>query len=189
MTTENLVSLLNSCDTSIVKRQSVSKAIIENPQGMLPLMSLAFSDNKIIASKACWIVEFVAKQDLRMLLEHIDYFCENIHKLRDDSSVRPMAKICEILVLSFFKSKDSFTREVLTEEHFEHITTACFDWLIGNYKVASKAYSMTSLFYLGKKTDWIWPELRLVIEQDYAKGSAAYQARGRQVLGWIKKQK
>ncbi|MGB3152866.1 MAG: adenylosuccinate lyase, partial [Maribacter sp.] len=64
---------------------------------------------------------------------------------------------------------------------------ACFDWLIGNHKVAAKAYSMTCLLFLGRKFDWIHPELKLVLEQNYASGSAAYKARARMTLAKINK--
>lgn len=68
------------------------------------------------------------------------------------------------------------------KNHLTQITTTCFDWLIGNQKVAAKAYSMTSLLMLGSKFDWIWPELRLILEQNYHNGSPAYQARARMTL-------
>ena len=61
-----------------------------------------------------------------------------------------------------------------------------FDWLIGNHKVAAQAYSMTCLLLLGEKFDWIHPELKMILEQNYAVGSAAYKARARMTLAKLK---
>jgi len=101
-------------------------------------------------------------------------------------SVRPMAKICEYLILGYFKKADIKVRKALSEEHLENIATACFDWIIGNHKVAAQAYSMTCLHLLGQKYDWIHPELKMVLEKNYAQGSAAYKARARMILAKLK---
>ena len=66
--------------------------------------------------------------------------------------------------------------------NLEAIATACFDWLISEQKVAPQAYAMTSLYYLGQRFPWIHEELKQVLEQNYADGSAGYQARARKVL-------
>jgi len=63
-----------------------------------------------------------------------------------------------------------------------------FQWLIDDtIKVAPRAYSMTSLFQLGKDIDWVHSELKLVVEQNYASESAAYKARARMILNKLKK--
>ena len=54
-------------------------------------------------------------------------------------------------------------------------------------KVAARAYSMTSLFHLGKDVNWVHDELQMVIEQNYATESVAYQARARIILKKLKK--
>lgn len=153
---------------------------------MTPLMEIAFYSDREIGSKASWIIEFVSKSDLSFLLNNIDFFVKNLYRLKADSSIRPMAKLCEILTLSYFLKREEKTKEALLDEHLEIITTACFDWLVGNYKVASKVYSMTSLYYLGEKIPWIRPELKLVVEHDYSTGSAGYQAKARKILGHLK---
>jgi hypothetical protein len=76
----------------------------------------------------------------------------------------------------------------MTLSHLEHMATSCFDWLIGDQKVAVKAYSMTCLLLLGRKFDWIHPELKLVLTENYAQGSAAYQARAGIILGKLNKE-
>ena len=102
--------------------------------------------------------------------------------MRPESSIRPLAKICEILLISFYDTASGKERPPLNNYHKAAITEACFDWLIGPGKVAPKAYSMRSLLLLGREIGWVHPQLKGVLEQNYAQGSPAYQARARQIL-------
>lgn len=149
-------------------------------------MDIAFDVDDPISNRACWVIEFTAKENLAFLFPYLNYFTQNLNRVHLDSSVRPLAKICEFLIKAYFSKNDPEVRKVLTENYLERITTACFDWLIGDHKVAAKAYSMTSLLLLGRKFSWIHPELKMVLEQNYASGSAAYKARARHTLAKLK---
>jgi len=80
------------------------------------------------------------------------------------------------------KSKEIF----LAENHIELMVEACFDWLILDKKVATKAYAMRALFQFGKLQDWIYPELQVILEQQYSSGSAGFQFACKEILGKIK---
>ena len=187
MTVEELSVYLDYVDHSREKRQLVAQRIANNPELLKPLIEIAFHGDKTISSKACWVLEFTVKQDLSFMFPFLDFFIDNLDKLRLESSIRPAAKICELLILCYFGKKENDCQLVLDDRHLEKIATACFDWLIGDHKVAAKAYSMTSLLNLGKKFQWIHPELMLILEQNYAEGSAAYKARARHTLAKLKK--
>ena len=73
-------------------------------------------------------------------------------------------------------------RDSLTKEHKERFITACFDWLIGNEKVAIHTYSMQTIFVFGKERDWIHNELRQVLLDNIAYGSAGYVSRAKRIL-------
>jgi len=45
---------------------------------------------------------------------------------------------------------------------------------------------MEMLFLFGKNEKWIHQELQLIIEQNIINESAAYKARGKKILSWIK---
>ncbi len=113
-------------------------------------------------------------------------FTQNLHKVTIDSSVRPMAKICEHLITAYFSKTPNDSQTALNGRHLELMAAASFDWLIGEHKVATKAYAMTCLLLLGKKYPWIHGELKLVVQQGYATGSAAYKARARKTLAKLK---
>lgn len=187
MTKSELFKSLNYVDGTRVKRIEATQIVLNNPHCISLLIEIAFEDNGVISSKACWILEFVAKKDIQLILINIDGFTKGISKVQLDSSVRPMAKICEILMKAFFSKSKSDVQKKIKENHLEKITTSCFDWLIGEHKVAAKAYSMTSLYLLSKKFEWIRPELQMILEQNYSLGSPAYKARARQILMLLNK--
>lgn len=187
MNKEQLFEALDYVNASRERRAEMSSLVLNNLHLMEPLLEIIFQDTDPISSKAAWVVEFVVKEDLGYLFPYIDFFTASVGALKLDSSIRPMAKICELLIEGYFKKKKNDTQEALKEKNLEEITTACFDWLIGDHKVATKAYSMTALLLLGRKFDWIHPELKMVLEQNYSSGSAAYKARARMTLEKINK--
>ena len=160
----------------------MANLILENPGLVTHLLDIAYQYDDPISSRACWVLEFTAKENLRYLDIHLDRFFEGIPKVHLDSSVRPIAKICEYLVLEHYKVVAERNESKLTDSHLEQIATACFDWLIGDQKVAAKAYSMLCLYHLGHSIEWIRPELKMVLENDFSRGSAAYKARARHIL-------
>lgn len=187
MNKEQLFEALDYVNASRKKRTEMSDLVLNNLNLMEPLLEIAFQNNDPISSKASWILEFVAKENLEYLFPYMDFFTASVGSLKLESSIRPMAKICELLIEGYFKKKKVNIRDVLKERNLEEITAACFDWLIGDHKVAAKAYSMTCLVLLGQKYAWIHPELKMVLEQNYSRGTAAYKARARMTLEKINK--
>jgi len=165
-----------------VNRQKYADEVLHNPELFPELIQLCFQTSNKNSSKAFWILEFVSYQKLEWMEKHLDFFCSQIKNLKDESAIRPAAKICQLLVLSHFKKKEI----KLSEKHLEEITESCFDWLINDIKVAPKAYSMRTLYLLGQHYDWILPELKTIITKDFPNHSAAYKAVAKEVLKKIK---
>jgi hypothetical protein len=186
MNKKQLFNALDYVNHSREKRMEMARLVSDNPHLVQPLLEIAFENTHPISSKACWVLEFTAKENLPYIFPHLDQFTSSLGILKLDSSVRPMAKICEYLTKSYFQKKDLKIQKVLEEKHLDKIAEASFDWLIGDHKVAAQAYSMTSLLLLGRKFGWIHPELKIVLEQNYSKSSVAYQARARMTLAKIK---
>lgn len=186
MTKEELIIALDYVNHSREKRKEMATLVLNNPDLVGPLLEIAFQQNKHISSKACWVLEFTAKEKLKFIFPHLDVFTAGLNTLHLHPSVRPMAKICEYLILRYFKKQDAKIQKALDDSHLERITAACFDWIIGDHKVAAQAYSMTCLLLLGQKYDWVHPELKMILEQNYSQGSAAYKARARLTLAKLK---
>jgi hypothetical protein len=182
VTKKELYQSLDYINATRRKRAEMATIILSNTDLLEPLLEIAFDVDNPISSKACWILEYVAKENLDYILPFIDIFTHKLDGLKLDSSVRPMAKICKFLTKAYFSKTKNKTKETLTPNHLELMAAACFDWLIGEHKVAAKAYSMTTLLFLGRKFEWIHPELKMVLQQNYASGSAAYKARARMTL-------
>lgn len=182
MTQQELYESLHYVDHTRDKRIEMAKMVLMNPNLIPPLLEIINLTKDPISCKACWILEAVVRKKLNVILPYLDTFTEIIGKVELDSAVRPVAKVCELLMERYFSKKVIYMQQQITEAHLEKVSTACFDWLIGEHKVAAKAYSMTSLYLLGTKYPWIHPELKLVLEQHYSNESAAYKARARMVL-------
>jgi hypothetical protein len=165
-----------------VIRQKYANEVLDNPEYFPELISLCFQVSNKNAAKAFWVLEFVCYQKLEWLSAYLDFFCSNIKNLKDESSIRPAAKICQLLILSHYKKKNI----VLSEKNIEEIIESSFDWLINDIKVATKAYSMRTLYLLGQHYDWIHPELKTIITKDFPNHTSAYKAVAKEVLKKIK---
>ena len=178
---ENLGSALR------VNRQRVADLVLSDP-GLFPvLLEIVFDVHNKTSIKAAWVLEFVCIKNLDWLLPHLDYFIQNIDKVKFDSAVRPISKICNLLAISFNSKKDILFNNFLTKTYIDKIIEAGFDWMISDYKVATKAYTMNCLYIFGKNYDWVHQELKLIIEQNMMQESAAYKSRGKITLALINK--
>lgn len=187
MTEIALREALNHVNASREKRTLMAKSISERPDLVPLLLNIVKNDQDPVSCKASWVLEYVAKENLRPILKNIDIFISLLPIIRLESSIRPVAKICELLTKAYAIKRPHPAKIILTESHFKIITEAAFDWLIGDHKVASKAYAMTILLLIGHKIAWIHPELKGILTQNYDTGSAAYKARARMTLNAMSK--
>ena len=163
--------------------------VLENPEIFSDLLDFCYDSKNDISYKACWILEFVVKEDLSLIYPEIDRFCNELEHITRDQSLRPMAKICEMIIKEYYIKKTPEIKNVLKLAHKEQITANCFDWLITDQKVACKAYSISALYMLGTQFSWIHPELETILRQGYNNHTAAFKARARQYLAKIEKRK
>ena len=189
MTEKDLINELTNLGTALrVNRQRVSNLVLENPELLPFLIAVVFDVDNKLSIKAAWVLEFVLANKLEWLAPFLDEFTKNISKLYLGSAVRPAAKICEFIAKDYASKNNSIFKEFLSTEHIDNIIETGFDWMISQHKVAVKAYTMTTLFLLGKNYDWVHQELKLIILQNISKETAAYKARGKMTLDLINKQ-
>lgn len=186
MTLKNkLTERLEYVDATRKARLAMAEEILENPGWFGPLLEIGLERSDHIGSRACWVVEFVCKRKLDCLFPFLDAFTAGLPALVPESSIRPMAKICELLSEASYPA--GVTAPPLTTLQKERMVSVCFDWLIGPYKVAPKAYCMRSLYLLGAEFPWVRNALREELQLRYSSGSAAYQARARHILKLLEK--
>ncbi|WP_202703306.1 hypothetical protein [Flavobacterium sp. UGB4466] len=161
-------------------RLTVANEVLENPPLFKELVSICFSPSDKNNHKACWIMEFVSYEELIWLQPYLDFFCSNLKILKDESAIRPIAKIVQLLVKAHYSKIEKGIS--LSETNLQDCIEASFDWLINDVKVATKAYSIRTLYLLGNHYDWIHPELQVILNKDYGNHSAAYKAVAKEVL-------
>lgn len=166
-------------------RLMAAQYVLENQHLFGELVTICFSPEDKNNHKACWILEFVSYEELIWLQPHLDFLCSNLKVLKDESAIRPIAKVVQLLVKSHYKKNDDSI--LLSEENLQDCIEASFDWLINDVKVATKAYSIRTLYVLGNHYDWIHPELQIILNKDYGDHSAAYKAVAKEVLKKIEK--
>ena len=182
----SLISGLLKINTKPAHRVAFTNQLIENNALLLEVVTIAKKNEDKISGKAARAMELVGVQNITLVLPYIqDIFIISKKNKRDDV-IRPMAKIIELLVIKHFDKKKEIS---LSTYQKEEIINICFDWMITPQKIAPQAHSMLALYFLGYEFDWVHPELKLILEQNYAQGSAGYKARSRKILNSLKKQK
>ena len=152
MTVAQIKIHLETINHSKESRKANVQMVVANPQMISTLLKTAQNVNEQISCKALWLLEFVCREDLKQITPFLDEFIETIQLVKLESAKRPSAKICEYLIENYYcKSQLLEVYSLLNVRIRSKIAEQCFDWLIDEKtKVATKAYSMTSLFLLGQ---------------------------------------
>lgn len=159
-------------------RDSLSGIVLNNKSLFADLLHIALEVNDKNHHRACWVMELVCEAKIEWLDSHLEEFCNTLPLFKNESALRPISKIC-----LFATEYDRKHRAFITPQQREQIMEACFDWLIRpEVKVATKAYSMRVLYLIGKKEDWIYPELIRILSEDTVKHSAGYKAAAKDIL-------
>lgn len=187
MGASQLIQLLSNTTAYRKHRMATALWVLEHPEMVEALLRHIVEDTTEVSYKAAWVLEFVYLKKPEVLYPHFDYFFANLAVVKRDQAVRPMAHICEILCVQYYKKMDPELQKRFTPAHKSMLTECAFDWLISDQKVACKVRAMTSLYYLGTEFDWIHSELKQHILLHMHAGSAGYKARGKQTLELIRK--
>jgi len=167
-------------------RDENAKFISENPALLGDLLQIALDVNDKNHYKACWVLELVLAQSIDWLYPYMNIFCEKLPLFFQEGAVRSISKICLFICVEEQRKSKSGSHS-LNQQQERQITECCFDWLIGDYKVATKAYAARALFELGKNSDWIYPELHIILENGFVQHSAAYKVVAKEILRKISK--
>jgi hypothetical protein len=148
--------------------------VLQNPESLNDLVAFATDLTNKNQYKAVWIIEMLAETHTELLMPFVEIICRTIPHYKHESSIRGMSRA------TFFLSTANVIS--LSEEQQGKIIEICLDWLIGDAKVAPKAYAMYTLGHYARKHDWVKEELQNIINKDYARQSAGYKAAAREVL-------
>ncbi|NND15922.1 MAG: adenylosuccinate lyase [Eudoraea sp.] len=163
-------------------RLKIVALLKKNPEAISILLDMIFADEEEFGLIGGWTLDLALQEDLCLILPYLDQYCEGIVRLKNESAIRSMSKISATLMEMFYHRQDSKVQSYIKPIHKETMAEVCFDWLIGEHKVAAKVFSMSSLYELGKEFDWIHSELKVILERGFEQGSAGYRSRARKVL-------
>lgn len=152
--------------------------IFENPEYLPSLTAIAFDTKDKNHHKACWILELIAEERMDLFYPFIDDYCAALKNYKSDSAIRSISKIGLFLV------KDKKIK--LTETQEELIIETFLDWLIESDKAANAAYTMRTLYVLGKKHDWVNEELRVLLSRDCSHQTPGYKFAVKDILKRLK---
>lgn len=187
MALETLFEKLNNTSARRDSRTRIANWVLSRPEVFQELLEYCFHIKEDISYKACWTLEFVCLERLELLYPCLDYYFENLPKVYKDQSLRPLAKICELLAVQYYTANNTDLKKVLKDSHRKTMTSCCFDWLITNQRVACEVYAMSALYHLGTESDWVHTELKTIVEANMRQRSAVYKSRGKKVLAQITK--
>lgn len=159
-------------------REGNKNYVLDNLYFMEELTTIAFTISDKNHHKAFWAIELICEEYCALFSPFIDEFCNLLSSYKEHHTKRPVSRICMFIS----KSKDV----TLNKKQEKLIIENCLDWLINNERVAVKVYAMKALFSLSKTNEWVIPELKQIISQDYPTQSAAYKASARDILKKLK---
>lgn len=164
---------------SRAERNSAARYVIQHPESFPYLVELVFENSGRTSVKAAWVLELVCEQQIFLMQNSIVFFTQNLNRITDESTLRPLAKVCNYLTLAAYKDAPVV---LLSFDEKEQITSFCFDLLINDHKIASQVFAMDSLLRLGTDHNWINRELREIISKNLPEKSAGYRSHAKKIL-------
>ncbi|WP_051554537.1 hypothetical protein [Maribacter antarcticus] len=119
--------------------------VLNEPNLIAPLHGIISKVHDFISGRASWVLQGVMRKDINYLFPYLDNFTTLLKKAYQNSTVGPIAKICELLITAYYSKTLNKSQHYITKAHLERITATCFGWVIRDYNVAAKAYSMAAL--------------------------------------------
>ncbi|NNC49368.1 MAG: adenylosuccinate lyase [Flaviramulus sp.] len=189
MSLEEFYKELSFVNASRENRLKYANMVLNDMNLFPKLLDVLYMVDDKVSCKAAWVFEFVCDEYIYALVPHLEIFTNKLKNIHFDSAVRPVAKVCQIIVQTYYSKQPNTIKKTLTLQQQNNIIEACFDWMISDHKIAPKAYSMETLYLFGKDFNWIHPELEQILLQDFQTQSAGYKVRAKRTLKKIKKNK
>lgn len=181
MNESGLISTLEGIvNAKRIYRDRAAAFVLTQPETMPELLKLVFDVNSALHVKAAWTLELVCIENMSLMWPFASIFIENMHKISNESSLRPVSKVCYFLSKSHFSTENEGFK--LSDKSIDQIIECNFDWLIEEHKVATQAFAMDTLEYFSKLHKWVEEELKLILQNKTNSGSKGYRAHARKIL-------
>ena len=104
---------IDNSNASTNRRNELHHFIIQNPEYLSELCSIALNTNYKNHYKGVWILEMIAEKQTELLSPYINAICDAFSKIKNDSAIRGMSRVALFLGTS--------TKIALTESQEEKI--------------------------------------------------------------------
>ena len=156
-------------------RHDNANFVLQNLNLLPDLIAHSFDVNDKSHHRAAAILDIVFELQFGLIYQFKNMILNDLHILKNDSTIRHISRLVMFLIQENSK-KIKPNSNFLTKNQLEKVTEVCFDWLIADYRVAVKQHAIYILFEIGKTQDWIYPELRIILEKDAKDCSPAYKS-------------
>lgn len=164
-------------------REQGADEILRRPELLGCLIDATFFDDRELSVRAAWVLELCCLEEPRLIIPHLQNFTLRLHELKDESALRPAAKICALL--SRLYAEEPWEPFDPDSEWIGALVSSGFEWLTGPHKVATQVFAMDTLYHWGLRFDWIHGELLSILDQAYGGGSPGYRSRARKIMDKI----
>lgn len=149
---------------------AIAAFAILSDENFRALLDCFLSKDNRVAQRAAWSVNWAAQKKPEMIQPYIGTLVDQLKKTDvHDAVIRNSLRVLENLIIP-----EQFQGEVMD---------ACFIFLQKrDTAIAIKAFALTVVFNLSKIYPEIKNELRLIIQENIAYETAAYQSRGKKIL-------
>lgn len=170
---------------SRINRENAAN-FFEKPEYLPILMQLIFNTSFKNHHKAAWVLEILTERNINCIYPEIHYFCSHIHLIKKDSAVRALSNITRRIAFDYVKKKNDIAIQHLETQDIKLIIETAFDWLIGAFPTAPKAFSMDIIYWFGtlkiEDFDWVNEALKEVILQQINNNTPGFINHGNKIL-------
>jgi len=155
----------------------IAQYIGSDQQRFGELMCLFLGDEYRVTQRAAWVMGHCVENYPSLILPYLPKMLE---LLEQNPQIHDAIKRNTVRVWTWVE---------LPHELLGRVATLCFDYLADpKEKVATKVHSMEVLYQLCAQEPYISIELRLLIEEQFEAGTAAFKSRGRKILKKLAKE-
>ena len=161
-------------------RDKAANDMLDHIELLPDLMNLVFEVTSPLHIKAAWVLELVCLSQVSAVTPYASSFIGQMHKISNESALRPVSKVCFFLSKHYFLSnKNSF---YLDQNSVDQIIECNFDWLIDEHKVATQVFAMDTLELWGKEYDWVREGVKQILLKKMATASRGYLTHASKLL-------
>ncbi len=163
-----------------IYRDNAAFHILTNRELLPVLIDKVYDVDDPMHIKAAWVLELVYLEDGSLLDPYIHEFIKGMPRLKHESALRPVSKVCSLWSKHYFSNRPS--NITLSQNEVELIISCNFDWLIGEHKVATQVFAMDTLKFWMSEQNWIQQELKSILQKNTNTGTSGYRAHARKLL-------